>query len=295
VGFGEGIHRASKGSQTKEGRLAWCCKGTDADPGSGIRRSGVRRNGVRHAERDRAAEPGHRLGGAQDPFPTSTQRDALPLAKTSRASTIEEYEDVTRRFERFAHSTRSRSLSSCPNVKKAESRSATIQRCRQKVVEVGRAPPKKPSSPKLYCRTRPDIGENARQAIEAGKNGILGHQNIMGNGGWTWLREARDRKHPRAGSRGRRFKRSRAQCSVYGTSRRREEAQRDVIGQGRHHERQNDALEFIIAGASAVGSAVVLYDPMVAAEESTPGSRNTARANGIGERHAARRSMTPGR
>lgn len=205
--------------------------------------------------------------GLQNPGVDKVVREILPGLDFNETrfianvcgSTIEEYVEVTRRFDRSAIDAIEINIS-CPNVKEGGVQFGNVPEMSARVVAACRRVTSKPLITKL-SPNQTDIRENARLCIEAGTdafaviNTVTGmaidietRRPILGNtqGGLSGpaikpiallkVKEVYEIAGPR---------------------------KVPIIGQGGILS-ANDALEFIIAGASAVGVGTALfYDPLV--------------------------------
>ncbi len=174
-------------------------------------------------------------------------------------STIEEYERVTRRFDDSDIDAIEINIS-CPNVKEGGVQFGNDPEMSARVVAACRAQTSKPIITKL-SPNQTDIQENARLCIEAGTDGFAVINTVMG------MAIDSETRRPiignvRGGLSGPAIKPIallKVQ-QVYEVAR---GHNIPIIGQGGIITAK-DALEFIIAGASAVGVGTALfYDPLV--------------------------------
>lgn len=174
-------------------------------------------------------------------------------------STIEEYERVTRRFDDSDIDAIEINIS-CPNVKEGGVQFGNDPEMSARVVAACRAQTSKPIITKL-SPNQTDIQENARMCIEAGTDGFAVINTVMG------MAIDSETRRPiignvRGGLSGPAIKPIallKVQ-QVYEVAR---GHNIPIIGQGGIITAK-DALEFIIAGASAVGVGTALfYDPLV--------------------------------
>src|SRR2546423_6523648 len=174
-------------------------------------------------------------------------------------STLEEYVEVTRRFDQAPIDAIEINIS-CPNVKEGGVAFGNYPDMSAQVVQACRRVTSKPLITKL-SPNQTDIRENARRCIEAGSDALAVINTIMG------MAIDVDSRRPiigniQGGLSGPAIKPI-AMLKVHLVH---EVARRHhvpIIGQG-GITTGNDALEFIIAGASAVGIGTALfYDPMV--------------------------------
>jgi dihydroorotate dehydrogenase (NAD+) catalytic subunit len=174
-------------------------------------------------------------------------------------STIEEYVEVTRRFDQSPIDAIEINIS-CPNVKEGGVAFGNYPDMSAQVVSACRKVTRKPLIPKL-SPNQTDIRENARRCIEAGTDAFAVINTMMGM--------AIDVKSLRpvignvqGGLSGPAIKPI-ALLKVHQVHEVAGPHRVPIIGQG-GITTATDALEFIIAGASAVGIGTALfYDPMV--------------------------------
>lgn len=174
-------------------------------------------------------------------------------------STIEDYAEVTRRFDDSPIDAIEINIS-CPNIREGGVSFGNYPDMSAKVVEACRAVTGKPLIAKL-SPNQTDIRENARRCIEAGSDALAVINTIMG------MAIDVETRRPVIGN---------VQGGLSGPAIRPiallkvkqvyEVARRHgvpIIGQGGIHT-VHDALEFIIAGASTVGVGTALfYDPLI--------------------------------
>ena len=174
-------------------------------------------------------------------------------------STIEEYVEVTRRFDQSAIDAIEINIS-CPNVKEGGVAFGNYPEASARVVAACRAATRKPLITKL-SPNQTDIRENARRCIEAGSDALAVINTVMG------MAVDVDTRRPvignvQGGLSGPAIKPIALLKvhQVYDVARRHRVP---IIGQG-GITTVKDALEFLLAGASAVGIGTALfYDPMV--------------------------------
>jgi dihydroorotate dehydrogenase (NAD+) catalytic subunit len=254
VGFGEEYTRVEGFSNTDAGAVV--LKGTTGQP--------------------RLGNPPHRVYetpmgmlnaiGLQNPGVDHVVRRILPtldfaetrfIANVS-GSTIEEYVEVTRRFDDSPIDAIEINIS-CPNVKEGGVQFGNYPEMSARVVAACRAVTKKPIITKL-SPNQTDIRENARMCIEAGSDGLAVINTIMG------MAIDVNRRRPvignvQGGLSGPAIKPI-ALLKVHQVYEVARKHAVPIIGQG-GITTATDALEFIIAGASAVGIGTSLfYDPM---------------------------------
>jgi dihydroorotate dehydrogenase (NAD+) catalytic subunit len=205
--------------------------------------------------------------GLQNPGVDHVVRAILPTLDFSETrfianvsgSTLEEYVEVTRRFDASPIDAMEINIS-CPNVKEGGVQFGNSPEMSARVVAACRAVTKKPLITKL-SPNQTDIQENARRCIEAGTDAFAVINTMMG-----MAIDARTRKavigNLQGGLSGPAIKPI-ALLKVYQVSQVAAPHRIPIIGQG-GITTVDDALEFLIAGASAVGIGTALfYDPLV--------------------------------
>ena len=255
VGFGEEYTRVEGFSNTDVGAVV--LKGTTGEP--------------------RLGNPPHRVYetpqgmlnaiGLQNPGVDNVVDSILPgldfeetrfFANVS-GSTIEEYERVTERFDDSPIDAIEINIS-CPNVKEGGVQFGNDPDMSARVVAACRAKTSKPIITKL-SPNQTDIAENARLCIEAGSDGFAVINTLMG------MAVDVEKREPVIGNRqgglsGPAIKPI-ALLKVHQVYQVAKHHDVPIIGQG-GITTVNDALEFIIAGASGVGIGTALfYDPLV--------------------------------
>ncbi len=205
--------------------------------------------------------------GLQNPGVETVVDDILPgldfdetrfIANVS-GSTIDEYVDVTRRFDDSPIDAIEINIS-CPNVKEGGVQFGNVPEMSARVVAACRAETSKPIITKM-SPNQTDIQENARLCIEAGTNGFSVINTVMG-----MAIDVEQRKpvigNVRGGLSGPAIK----PIALLKTQQVYEVAKPHnvpIIGQG-GITTPKDAIEFLIAGASAVGVGTALfYDPLI--------------------------------
>ena len=205
--------------------------------------------------------------GLQNPGVEHVVREILPqldftetrFIANACGSTIEEYVEVTRRFDDSPIDAIEINIS-CPNVKEGGVQFGNVPEMSARVVAACRAVTKKPLITKL-SPNQTDIRENARRCIEAGTDAFAVINTMMG-----MAIDVQTRRpvigNVQGGLSGPAIKpiallKVREVYEVAGPK------GIPIIGQG-GIACANDALEFLIAGASAVGVGTALfYDPLV--------------------------------
>jgi dihydroorotate dehydrogenase (NAD+) catalytic subunit len=255
VGFGEEYTRVQGFSNRDAGAIV--LKGTTREP--------------------RLGNPPHRIAetamgmlnaiGLQNPGVDKVVNDILPGLDFSETrfianvcgSTIEDYREVTRRFDDSAIDAIEINIS-CPNIKEGGVSFGNYPAMSAQVVAACRSATGKPIIAKL-SPNQADIAENARRCIEAGADGLAVINTIAG-----MAIDVETRKpilgNLRGGLSGPAIKpiallKVRQVYEVAGP------LGIPIIGQG-GLTTAADALEFMVAGATAVGVGTALfYDPLV--------------------------------
>jgi dihydroorotate dehydrogenase (NAD+) catalytic subunit len=255
VGFGEEYTRVTGFSNRDAGAIV--LKGTTGQP--------------------RLGNPPHRVTetpcgminaiGLQNPGVDRVVREILPTLDFTETrfianvcgSTIEEYAEVTRRFDDSPIDAMEVNIS-CPNVREGGVQFGNDPEMSARVVAACRKATKKPLITKL-SPNQTDIRENARLCIEAGSDGLAVINTISG-----MMIDASQRRavigNVQGGVSGPAIKpiallKVKQVYEVAGPKR------IPIIGQGGIAS-ATDAIEFLIAGASAVGLGTALfYDPLI--------------------------------
>ena len=255
VGFGEEYTRVTGFSNRDVGAV--CLKGTTLQPRPGNRPHRI------------AETPAGMLNaiGLQNPGADAVVNDILPsldftetrfIANVS-GSTVEEYAEVTRLFDNSPIDAIEINIS-CPNVKEGGVTFGNDPDMSARVVAACRAVTKKPLITKL-SPNQTDIADNARRCIEAGTDGFAVINTLMG------MAIDIESRTPvignnQGGLSGPAIKPI-ALLKVHQVYQVCREHGIPIIGQG-GITTAADAIEFIIAGASAVGIGTALfYDPLV--------------------------------
>jgi dihydroorotate dehydrogenase (NAD+) catalytic subunit len=255
VGFGEEYTRVEGFSNRDVGAV--CLKGTTLKP---------RLGNIPH----RVAEtPAGMLNaiGLQNPGTDHVASRILPSLDFSETrfianvsgSTIEEYAEVTRRLDDSPIDAIEINIS-CPNVKEGGVAFGNDPDMSARVVAACRAVTDKPLITKL-SPNQTDIAENARRCIDAGSNAFAVINTLMG-----MAIDIESRKpvigNNQGGLSGPAIKPV-ALLKVHQVYQVCKQHNIPIIGQGGITS-ATDAIEFIIAGASAVGIGTALfYDPLV--------------------------------
>jgi len=254
VGFGEEYTRIEGFSNADVGAIV--LKGTTLAP--------------------RLGNPAHRVWetpagmlnaiGLQNPGVDYVVRNILPELDFTETrfianvcgSTIEEYAEVTRRFDDSPIDAMEINIS-CPNVKEGGVAFGNYPDMSARVVAACRKVTKKPLITKL-SPNQTDIGANARACIDAGTDGFAVINTLMG------MAIDVDSRAPiignvQGGLSGPAI-RPIALLKVHQVYQNCRERGIPIIGQG-GIETAHDALEFVLAGATTVGLGTVLfYDPL---------------------------------
>lgn len=258
VGFGEEYTRVEGYSNADVGAVV--LKGTTLEP--------------------RLGNPPHRVYetpmgmlnaiGLQNPGVDKVVNDILPgldFAETRFianvcGSSIDDYAEVTRRFDDSPIDAIEINIS-CPNIKEGGVQFGNVPEMSARVVAACRAQTSKPIITKL-SPNQTDIAENARLCIEAGTDGFAVINTVMGMAIDVETRQPII-GNVQGGLSGPAIK----PIALLKTKQVYEVAKQHnipIIGQG-GITTPNDALEFLIAGATTVGVGTALfYDPLVCAK-----------------------------
>ena len=255
VGFGEEYTRVQGFSNRDAGAI--CLKGTtlEARRGNAPRRICETPMGMINAI------------GLQNPGVDAVINDILPTLDFSETrfianvsgSTVEEYVEVARRFENSPVDAIEINIS-CPNVKEGGVAFGNDPDMSARVVAAVREVTRKPLITKL-SPNQTDIAHNARLCIEAGTDAFAVINTLMG-----MAIDIESRKpiigNNQGGLSGPAIKPV-ALLKVHQVYQVCREHGIPIIGQG-GITRVKDALEFLIAGASAIGIGTALfYDPLI--------------------------------
>jgi dihydroorotate dehydrogenase (NAD+) catalytic subunit len=275
VGFGEEYTRVEGFSNRDVGAIV--LKGTTGQPRLGNRPHRV------------FETPAGMLNaiGLQNPGTEHVVRKILPTLDFSETrffanvsgSTIEEYAEVTRRFDDSPIDAIEINIS-CPNVKEGGVAFGNYPDMSAKVVAACRAVTKKPIITKL-SPNQTDIRENARRCIEAGSNGLAVINTIMG-----MAIDVKSRRpvigNIQGGLSGPAIKPI-ALLKVHQVYEVAKKHNVPIIGQG-GIATATDAIEFMIAGATTVGLGTALfYDPLLC-RKINAGVADYLKANQLGMR-----------
>jgi len=254
VGFGEEYTRIKGFSNTDVGAV--CLKGTTLEPRLGNKPHRVYET------------PAGMLNaiGLQNPGSQHVVNEILPALDFTETrfianlsgNTIEEYAEIAKIFDNSPIDAMEINIS-CPNVKEGGMAFGNDPDMSARVVAACRKATSKPIITKL-SPNQTDIAENARRCIEAGTDGFAVINTLMG------MAVDIEKRQPiignnQGGLSGPAIKPI-ALLKVHQVRQVCKEHNIPIIGQGGIVTAQ-DALEFIIAGASAVGIGTALfYDPL---------------------------------
>ena len=255
VGFGEEYTRVKGFSNTDVGAV--CLKGTTLEPRLGNQPHRVYET------------PAGMLNaiGLQNPGSQHVVNEILPALDFTETrfianlsgNTVEEYAEIAKIFDDSAIDAMEINIS-CPNVKEGGMAFGNDPDMSARVVAACRKMTKKPIITKL-SPNQTDIAENARRCIEAGTDGFAVINTLMG------MAVDIEKRKPiignnQGGLSGPAIKPI-ALLKVHQVRQVCKEHNIPIIGQGGIVTAE-DALEFLIAGASAIGIGTALfYDPLV--------------------------------
>lgn len=255
VGFGEEYTRVKGFSNRDVGAI--CLKGTTAEPRLGNAPHRVYETPMGMINAIGLQNPGSRYV-VDEILPTLDFDETRFIANVS-GSTIEEYAEVTKIFDDSPIDAIEINIS-CPNVKEGGVAFGNDPDMSARVVEACRAQTKKPIITKL-SPNQTNIAENARRCIEAGTDGFAVINTLMGMAVDIEKRQAIIGNN-QGGLSGPAIKPV-ALLKVHQVYQVCKAHNIPIIGQGGIVSAE-DALEFVIAGASAIGVGTALfYDPLV--------------------------------
>jgi len=255
VGFGEEYTRVNGFSNTDVGAV--CLKGTTLEPRLGNPPHRVMETPMGMLNAIGLQNPGSAV--VVDEYLPNLDFDETRFIANLSGSTVEEYEAVTRLFDDSPIDAMEINIS-CPNVKEGGIEFGNDPDMSARVVEVCRRATNKPIITKL-SPNQTDIAENARRCIEAGTDGLAVINTLMG------MAIDIEKRQPvignnQGGLSGPAIKPI-ALLMVHQVYQVSKHHNVPIIGQGGITS-ANDALEFIIAGATAVGVGTALfYDPLI--------------------------------
>ena len=255
VGFGEEYTRVEGYSNEDVGAV--CLKGTTVEP-----RLGNKPHRVIETPMGMINAIGLQNPGAEhvikNILPTLPKNETRFIANLS-GSTIEDYAEIARMFDDTDIDAVEINIS-CPNVKCGGMAFGNDPEMSAKVVEVCRKATNKPIITKL-SPNQTDIADNARRCIEAGTDGFAVINTMMGMAIDIEAREPIIGNN-QGGLSGPAIKPI-AVLKTHQVAQVCRDHAIPIIGQGGISTAE-DALEFLIAGASAVGVGTALfYDPLV--------------------------------
>ena len=255
VGFGEEYTRVEGFSNRDVGAV--CLKGTTLEPRLGNRPHRVYETPEGMLNAIGLQNPGTRHV-VNEILPTLDFNETRFIANVS-GSTVEEYYEVTRLFDDSPIDAIEINIS-CPNVKEGGVAFGNNPDMSARVVEACRKATKKPLITKL-SPNQTDIAENARRCIEAGTDGFAVINTLMGMSIDIESR-APIIGNNQGGLSGPAIKPI-ALLKVHQVHQVARQHGIPIIGQGGVLTAE-DAIEFLIAGATTVGVGTALfYDPLV--------------------------------
>jgi len=255
VGFGEEYTRVEGFSNRDVGAV--CLKGTTLEPRLGNRPHRVYETPEGMLNAIGLQNPGTRHV-VNEILPTLDFNETRFIANVS-GSTVEEYYEVTRLFDDSPIDAIEINIS-CPNVKEGGVAFGNNPDMSARVVEACRKATKKPLITKL-SPNQTDIAENARRCIEAGTDGFAVINTLMGMAIDIESR-APIIGNNQGGLSGPAIKPI-ALLKVHQVHQVARQHGIPIIGQGGVLTAE-DAIEFLIAGATTVGVGTALfYDPLV--------------------------------
>ncbi len=255
VGFGEEYTRVKGFSNTDVGAI--CLKGTTLEPRLGNPPHRVMETPMGMLNAIGLQNPGSAV--VVDEYLPNLDFEETRFIANLSGSTVEEYEAVTRIFDDSPIDAMEINIS-CPNVKEGGVAFGNDPDMSARVVEACRRATDKPIITKL-SPNQTDIAENARRCIEAGTDGLAVINTLMGMAIDTESRQPVIGNN-QGGLSGPAIKPI-ALLMVHKVYQVSKNHNVPIIGQGGIVS-ANDALEFIIAGAAAVGVGTALfYDPLV--------------------------------
>jgi len=255
VGFGEEYTRVNGFSNTDVGAV--CLKGTTLEPRLGNPPHRVMETPMGMLNAIGLQNPGSAV--VVDEYLPNLDFDETRFIANLSGSTVEEYEAITRLFDDSPIDAMEINIS-CPNIKQGGVEFGNDPDMSARVVEVCRRATNKPIITKL-SPNQTDIAENARRCIEAGTDGLAVINTLMG------MAIDIEKRQPvignnQGGLSGPAIKPI-ALLKVHQVYQVSKHHNVPIIGQGGITSAK-DALEFIIAGAAAVGVGTALfYDPLI--------------------------------
>ncbi len=255
VGFGEEYTRINGFSNTDVGAI--CLKGTTLEPRLGNPPHRVTETYMGMINAIGLQNPGSKIV-VDEYLPNLDFTETRFIANLS-GSTVEEYEEVTRIFDDSPIDAMEINIS-CPNVKEGGVAFGNDPDMSARVVEACRRATKKPLITKL-SPNQTDIAENARRCIEAGTDGFAVINTLMG-----MAIDINSRQpiigNNQGGLSGPAIKPI-ALLKVHQVYQVAKQHNIPIIGQG-GITTVEDAIEFMIAGATTIGIGTVLfYEPLI--------------------------------
>ncbi len=255
VGFGEEYTRINGFSNTDVGAI--CLKGTTLEPRLGNSPHRISETYLGMLNAIGLQNPGSKV--VVDEYLPNLDFEETRFIANLSGSTIEEYEEITRIFDDSPIDAMEINIS-CPNVKKGGLEFGNDPLMSAKVVEACRRATKKPLITKL-SPNQTDIAENARCCIESGTDGFAVINTITG-----MAIDIEKRKpiinNNQGGLSGPAIKPI-ALLKVHQVYQVAKQHNIPIIGQGGIRTLE-DAIEFIIAGSTAIGIGTALfYEPLV--------------------------------
>mgnify|MGYP001175041754 FL=1 len=255
VGFGEEYTRINGFSNTDVGAI--CLKGTTLEPRLGNSPHRIYETYLGMLNAIGLQNPGSKIV-VDEYLPNLDFKETCFIANLS-GSTIEEYEEITRVFDDSPIDAMEINIS-CPNIKKGGVEFGNDPLMSAKVVEACRRATKKPLITKL-SPNQTDIAENAKCCIESGTDAFAVINTITG-----MAIDIEKRKpiidNNQGGLSGPAIKPI-ALLKVHQVHQVAKQHNIPIIGQGGIRTIE-DAIEFIIAGSTAIGIGTALfYEPLV--------------------------------
>ena len=255
VGFGEEYTRINGFSNTDVGAI--CLKGTTLEPRLGNSPHRISETYLGMLNAIGLQNPGSKV--VVDEYLPNLDFEETRFIANLSGTTIEEYEEITKIFDNSPIDAMEINIS-CPNIKKGGVEFGNDPLMSAKVVEACRRVTKKPLITKL-SPNQTDIAENAKRCIESGTDGLAVINTITG-----MAIDIEKRKpiidNNQGGLSGPAIKPI-ALLKVYQVYQVAKKHNIPIIGQGGILTIE-DAIEFIIAGSTAVGIGTALfYEPLV--------------------------------
>jgi len=258
VGFGEEYTRINGFSNADVGAI--CLKGTTLEPRLGNSSHRIYETYLGMLNAIGLQNPGSKK--VVDEYLPNLDFEETRFIANLSGSTIEEYEEITRIFDDSPIDAMEINIS-CPNIKKGGIEFGNDPLMSAKVVEVCRRATTKPLITKL-SPNQTDIAENAKCCIESGSDALAVINTITG-----MVIDIEKRKpiidNNQGGLSGPAIKPI-ALLKVHQVYQVAKQHNIPIIGQGGIRT-IDDAIEFIIAGSTAIGIGTALfYEPLVCAK-----------------------------